>query len=109
MKLQKEEKYLVVLMISHYKNVILIVNLGWINKKKKTIFHEYWNLDCHTRRSDYIASSVTQKKTIVTRKKVETSLKERNFTYNYFLLLMVSVNKFAKNVSLQLWMKKKNL
>lgn len=69
MKLQKEEKYFVVLMISHYKNVVLIVNLGWINKKKQ-IFREYWNLDCHTRRSDYIASSVTQKKTIVTRKRV---------------------------------------
>lgn len=34
MKLRKEEKYHVVLMISHYKNVILIVNLGWMYKKK---------------------------------------------------------------------------
>lgn len=54
---------------------------------KKKIFFEYWNLDCYTRRLDCIAAAVTKKKTVVTRKRVDTSLKERHFTYNYFFTI----------------------
>jgi len=57
---------------------------SWLETHKNAIFNEYSSLGCHTRRLDFIAAAVTKAKTVVTRKRVDTSLKERNVTYHYY-------------------------
>jgi len=60
---------------------------SWLETHKNAIFNEYWSLGCHTRRLDFIAAAVTKTKTVVTRKRVDTSLKERNVTYHYYFTI----------------------
>lgn len=60
---------------------------SWLETHKNAIFNEYWSLGCHTRRLDFIAAAVIKTKTVVTRKRVDTSLKKRNVTYHYYFTI----------------------
>ncbi|KAF0715101.1 Uncharacterized protein FWK35_00035456, partial [Aphis craccivora] len=69
---------------------------SWLETHKNAIFNEYWSLGCHTRRLDFIAAAVTKTKTVVTRKRVDTSLKERNVTYHYYFTIDGNRKKCCK-------------